>query len=251
MRDDELHAFVPPDKSLEILCDRRKAAAAVDEDRHRSLDSEGEHWLKPLVIEGERLRSRMQLDAARAEIEAASCLLERLRREIEADERDELPSRSLGVGERPVVGNGERRLAVVLVEAEHERAAEAVTVEKRRQLVVASDHPVDVVSEMGVDVEEVGVLGQLAPELLVPRLNHGAGSLERGHDRSASQTRGGVIGSSRGRVPVAAATAFATAAGAPTTDASPMPLAPNGPSGAGTSTMSVSISGTRSAVGIA
>ena len=43
--------------------------------------------------------------------------------EIEADERDELPCRALGVGERPVVRDGERRLAVVLVEAEHERAA--------------------------------------------------------------------------------------------------------------------------------
>ena len=50
---------------------------------------------------------------------------------------------------------------------------------------------------------------------------------------------------------VAAATAFAIAAGAATTGASPMPFAPNGPSGAGTSTMSVSISGTRSATGIA
>ncbi len=53
---------------------------------------------------------------------------------------------------------------------------------------------------MRVDVEEVRVLGQLAPELLVPRLDHGARSLERGHDRSASQTRGGVIGSSQRRV---------------------------------------------------
>ena len=91
VRDDELHAFVAPDQRLEILGDRRKAAAAVDEDRHRSLDREREHRLKPLVTEGERLRSRMQLDAARAEIEAAPCLLERRGREIEADERDEPP----------------------------------------------------------------------------------------------------------------------------------------------------------------
>ena len=73
---------------------------------------------------------------------------------------------------------------------------ESVTVEQRRELVVASDHAVDVVPEMRVDVEEAGVLGQLAAELLVPRLDDRAGSLERGHDRSASQTRGGVIGSS-------------------------------------------------------
>ena len=67
----------------------------------------------------------------------------------------------------------------------------------------------------------------------------------------AAQTRGGVIGSSRIRTPVAAWMAFATAAGPGTTGASPMPFAPNGPSGAGTSTITVSIGGTRSAVGIA
>ena len=94
---------LPPDERLEILGDRRKAAAAVDEDRHRPLDREREDRLKPLVAERERLRPRMELDPARAEVEAAPCLLERLRREVEADERDEPPSRSLGVGERPVV----------------------------------------------------------------------------------------------------------------------------------------------------
>jgi len=53
------------------------------------------------------------------------------------------------------------------------------------------------------------------------------------------------------RFPVAAATAFATAAGAPTTGASPIPFAPDGPSGAGTSTMSVTAPKTHAAVGIA
>ena len=52
-------------------------------------------------------------------------------------------------------------------------------------------------------------------------------------------------------MPTAAATAFAIAGAAAITGASPMPFAPNGPSGAGTSTISVSMSGTRSATGIA
>jgi hypothetical protein len=43
---------------------------------------------------------------------------------------------------------------------------------------------------------------------------------------SAPHTRSGVIGSSRMRKPVAAAMAFATAAGTPTTGGSPTPLAP-------------------------
>ena len=51
------------------------------------------------------------------------------------------------------------------------------------------------------------------------------------------------MGSSRRRGPPAAAMAMATAGPAAMTGASPMPFAPNGPSGAGTSTMIVSISG--------
>ena len=84
----------------------------------------------------------------------------------------------------------------MLVEAEHERTREAVAVERPSELVVVADHPVDVVPEMRVDVEEVGVLGELTAKLLVPGLDDAAGSLERRHERSAFQTRGGVIGSS-------------------------------------------------------
>ena len=50
---------------------------------------------------------------------------------------------------------------------------------------------------------------------------------------------------------MAAAIALAIAAGTPQTGGSPMPLAPNGPSGAGTSTISVSIGGTWSVEGSA
>ena len=61
----------------------------------------------------------------------------------------------------------------------------------------------------------------------------------------ARQTRSGVIGSCQTLAPpVAAAIALATAPGTPTTGASPTPLAPYGPSGTGTSTISVSIEGT-------
>ena len=49
--------------------------------------------------------------------------------------------------------------------------------------------------------------------------------------------------------PDAAAIALAIAAGTPQTGGSPMPLAPNGPSGAGTSTIRVSIGGTWSVLG--
>ncbi len=83
-----------------------------------------------------------------------------------------------------------------LVEAEDERAAKPVAVESPRELVVVPDHPVDVEAEVRVDVEEVRALGELAAELLVPRLDDRPRPLERRHDRRAFQTRGGVIGSS-------------------------------------------------------
>jgi len=67
---------------------------------------------------------------------------------------------------------------------------------------------------------------------------------------SAAQTRPGVIGSSRSRTPTAAAMALATAAAVAITGASPIPFAPNGPSGAGTSTISSSIGGARPAAGV-
>ena len=103
VRDDQLDALVPPDERLEVLRDRRKPATAVDEDRHGPLDREREDRLQPLVVERERLRARVQLDPARAEVEAAPRLLERLCGEVEPDEGDERSARALGVGERAVV----------------------------------------------------------------------------------------------------------------------------------------------------
>ena len=73
---------------LEMLGDRRQPAAAVDEDRHRALEREREDRLEPLVVERERLRARVELDPARAEVERAPRLLERARRQVEADERE-------------------------------------------------------------------------------------------------------------------------------------------------------------------
>jgi hypothetical protein len=59
-----------------------------------------------------------------------------------------------------------------------------------------------------------------------PQANGPRQSAEREPPFSAPHTRSGVIGSSRMRSPVAAAMAFATAAGTPTTGGSPTPLAP-------------------------
>ena len=54
----------------------------------------------------------------------------------------------------------ERRVAVGLVEAEHEGARDAVVVHQLEQLVVVADHAVDVVPEVQVRVEDVGACRQ-------------------------------------------------------------------------------------------
>lgn len=82
-------------------------------------------------------------------------------------------------------------------------------------------------------------------------LDDGVGGRDQAPPFNALHTRAGVIGSSRSRRPVAAATALATAAAAAMTGASPIPFAPKGPSGAGTSTMLSSIGGIPPADGIA
>jgi hypothetical protein len=103
----------------------------------------------------------VQLDAAGAEIETADGLLDRALGEVEPHERDEGAVRGGCVGERPVVRGRERRNPIVLVEAEDERPADAPRGLRREELVAVADHPVDVVAEMCVDVEDVDVRGQL------------------------------------------------------------------------------------------
>ena len=131
VRDDEPNALVAEDEGLEVLRDGRQPAPAVDEDRDGSLHRELEDRAEALVVEGERLRSRMQLDPACADVESALRLLEGSLAEVEADERHEAALRALGVGEDAVVRDAEGRLAVVLVHAEDEGAREAVAVEHR------------------------------------------------------------------------------------------------------------------------
>jgi hypothetical protein len=50
-----------------------------------------------------------------------------------------------------------------LVHAEHERSADSVALHHALELVVVADHPVDVVAEVKVRVEDRRVFRQLAP----------------------------------------------------------------------------------------
>ena len=128
MGDDQLRVRVRFDEAREIVGDRRQPPTPVDEDRHAAVGRELEDRREPLVVQEEALRSRVELDPARAEVEAARRLLDRVLAQVEPDERDEATVRALRVLERPVVRRAEGRMPVRLVHAEHETARDAVAV---------------------------------------------------------------------------------------------------------------------------
>ena len=168
--EDQLRARVRVDEALEAGRDRRQAPAGMDEDRDAALGGEREDGCEPLVVEKELLGARVELDAARAEVEAAARLLDRPFVEREPHERDEPSVRARGELERPVVACAEAGMPVGLVEAEDEGPRDAVAVHRAEELLVASDHPVDVRAEVRVGVEDVQVGGQVGAQPLVPRL---------------------------------------------------------------------------------
>src|SRR5579862_163978 len=147
-----------------MVGDRRQASAAVDEDGDAPLVRDCEHRREPLVVEKELLRAGMELDAARAQVEAPLGLLDRLLAQIEPDKRDHSPLRALREREGPVVAGPESGMAVGLVEAEHEAPGYAEAVEHRFELLVAADHPVDVVTQMSVRVEDLDAGRQLGSQ---------------------------------------------------------------------------------------
>ena len=137
----------------------------MDQDRDAPLLGEREDGGEPVVAGVEALRPRVELDPPRARVEAAGCLLDRRLVQVEADERHEPALRPRREGQRPVVGGAERRMAVGLVEAEHERPRDPVVGHHPPELVVIADHPVDIGAEMEVRVEHVGARRDHPPEL--------------------------------------------------------------------------------------
>ena len=163
--DDQRHVRVRLDEPREPVGDRRQPAAAVDQDRDAALLCELEHRREPVVGRVEPLRARMQLDPARARVEAALGLLDRRLVQVEPHERDQAALRALREGERAVVRGAEGGVAVGLVEAEHERARDPVLRHQLLEALVVADHPVDVGAEMEVRVEDVGARRQHLPHL--------------------------------------------------------------------------------------
>jgi len=119
-----------------------------------------------LVVEGEPLGAWVELDPARAGVEAADGLLHRPLVDVEPDEGDEAAAGALGVRERALVRRPEARVPVGLVHAEHAGPVDAVALEDPAQLLEGARHAVDVVAQVvvGVDHERVG--GQGAAQLV-------------------------------------------------------------------------------------
>ena len=126
MGEDELRLGMVLDEPPQDIGDRRQAAAGVDQDRHAPLGGQPEHRVEPALAEVELLRPGVQLDAARAPVEAALRLGDRLRGEVEPAERDERPVGRRGPLEDAVVGHPVGREAVRVVQRERERAVDAV-----------------------------------------------------------------------------------------------------------------------------
>ena len=143
MRDDQL-CVVAVDEVREVVRDRRQTAAAMDQDRYVAFGGELEHRREPLVGEQELLRPRMELDAARAAVHAACCLLDRFLVHVEANERNEPAVAPGGELECAVVAGAEARMAIGLVEAEHEGPGNPVLLHPALKVFVDADHTVDV-----------------------------------------------------------------------------------------------------------
>ena len=153
----------------------------MDEDRHAALGGQREDGREPFVVEEELLGTWVELDAARAEVEAAARLLDRAFAEVEAHERDEASLRAGGELQRPVVARSKAGVPIWLVEAEHGGPRDPVPVHPAEELVGPADHPVDVGAEVRVGVEDVEVGRESGQQPRVPLRCDLSGSLERFH----------------------------------------------------------------------
>jgi len=158
----------------------------VDQDRNPPLRCELEDGHEPLVVQREALSPGMELDPARAAIQATDGLVGRsLGGQVEADERNQPAVRTLGVTQGSVVGRPKRRLAVRLVHAEHERPRDAVRVHDPLELLVLAAEAVDVVAKMEVRIEDLRSFGQQPAKFLVVAGDQRLGAREgRFHERS-------------------------------------------------------------------
>ena len=119
MGEDQLGARELAAEAHGVLAERRDAAPRVDQHRHAALVRERDEVAHGGLGEVEALRARVQLDAARAGVQAAGGLGHRAVARVDAAEGDEPPVGRRGGRHHDVVG---RRVAVGLVHREHDAA---------------------------------------------------------------------------------------------------------------------------------
>ena len=130
----------------------------MDEHGQAPLVGQGEDRLEQRVVDAERLRARMQLDAARAPVETAHGLAERILVEAQPHEREQPVGHLGGPFEHAVVRGAIRRLAIRLVEREDVRGLHARLVHEAQVLLDRERVTVLVESEMRMRVERSAAL---------------------------------------------------------------------------------------------
>ena len=173
----------------------------MDEDRHARVAGDREDRARRRDAELERLRARVELDAARAAGEAALGLADRVLGRVQAAVRDEPPAALGRPLEHAVVRDAVAGVAVGVVEGESARARVG------RDLVEGGDERVErerlavlVEAEMRVGVEDRRPGGQQRPALLAER---GEGGLDG---------RRGGVGRAHRHAPASASSAASTSA---------------------------------------
>ncbi|QEC46447.1 hypothetical protein FSW04_01870 [Baekduia soli] len=127
----------------------------MDQDRHPGVARHLEDRLRGGVAEAEGLGARVQLDAARAEAEAALRLADRVVGRVQAAVGEQAAAGLRGPGEDPVVGGAVGRVALGVVQREDAgRGVRADLVELPEQAREVQRPPVLVEAEMGVGVDD-------------------------------------------------------------------------------------------------
>lgn len=149
---------------------RRHAAAGMDEDRDPRLARDREDRGDGRVVERERLRARVHLEAPCSERQAAPRLVDRVVGRIEAAVGNDPAAAVARPREHPVVGSAIGRTAVGLVQRERARPRfRPNLIEQADQRLGRQPLAVLVLPEVGVRVENGRARRPQATELLGER----------------------------------------------------------------------------------
>ena len=158
----------------------RQPAAGMDQHRQAPLVGQCEDRLEQRVVDAERLRTGVQLDAARAAVETAHGLAERILVEAQPHEREQPVGRLGGPLEHAVVGRAVGGLAVGLVERENVCGTHAGLVHEAQMVCHGEGVAVLVEPEMRVRVERGAAFREERRDALALRRQQLLSALDEG-----------------------------------------------------------------------